>query len=261
MTYLDDILARRRRAVADARSAQSIEELMTAALSRIERRDFAACIASGKHPALIAEFKRSSPSAGAINSDADPRTQAAAYARGGSAALSVLTEPDLFSGSFDDLRAARDATTLPVLCKDFVVDEYQIWEAVAHSADAILLIVAALGDPELARLIVCCRALRVMPLVEVHDEAEVDRAAAAGATAYGVNNRDLRTFEVDTDTALRLRERIPGEALIVAESGYRTAAEIARCGAAGIHAVLVGEPLMRTSDPERVLADLRGAHA
>ena len=261
MTYLDDILARRRRAVADARSARPVAELMTTALRRVERRDFAACIASGAQPALIAEFKRSSPSAGAINADADPRIQAAAYARGGSAALSVLTEPDLFSGSFDDLRAARDATTLPVLCKDFVVDEYQIWEAVANRADAILLIAAALGDPELARLIASCGALRITALVEVHDDADVDRAAAAGATVYGVNNRDLHTFEVDTDTALRLRERIPGEALIVAESGYRTAAEIARCGAAGIHAVLVGETLMRASDPARVLADLRGAHA
>src|SRR5262249_48856913 len=157
---------------------------------------------------------------------------------GGAAALSVLTEPTRFRGSFADLREARAATSLPVLCKDFIVDDYQIVEAVAEGADAVLLIVAALDDARLGRFLDLARRLRVSVLVEVHEEAEVGRAVGAGASIIGINNRDLHTFDVDRATALRLRRSVGNGVTVVAESGYRTQDDIQACARAGIHAVL-----------------------
>ena len=248
MTYLDELLELRRRAVARATAELPLDRVRARALEREDRRDFAGALRRGPRPALIAEFKRASPSAGAIDAQADPAAVAASYERGGAAALSVLTEPERFRGSFADLRAARSATALPVLCKDFVVDAYQVWEAAAEGADALLLIVAALDDRQLQSLLALCDRAQLCALVEVHDEAEARRACDAGARVIGVNNRDLRSFEVDTSTAVRVRASIGGDVLVVAESGYRTAEQLAACAQGGIDAVLVGEALMRELD-------------
>ena len=258
MTYLAELLDMRRDAVERAKAMRSSDALRAAAREVDLRRDFVRALVTGPRLSVIAEFKRASPSAGSIAAAADPGEVALAYERGGASALSVLTEPERFHGSFDDLRAARSATSLPVLCKDFIVDDYQIWEAAANGADAILLIAAAMQPPELhARLSLVVEA-GMTPLVEVHDERELETAIAAGARVIGVNNRDLRTFVVDTATAARLRARIPAGIVTVAESGYRSADDLAACAAAGFDAVLIGEALMRQADPASALASLRG---
>jgi tryptophan synthase beta chain len=258
MTYLDELLTMRRASVERAKAARPLADVRREALDRVERRDFEAALRAGA-PAIVAEFKRASPSAGSIREAADPAAVAAAYERGGAAALSVLTEPERFGGSFDDLRAARAATGLPVLCKDFVVDEYQVWEAAARGADAVLLIVAALDDAQLRQLSGVAARLRIAALVEAHDGDEIASAVGAGARIIGVNNRDLQTFEVDLTTALRLRERIPAGVIAVAESGYKTAADVTACARAGYHAVLAGEALMREADQEEAVRRLAGA--
>lgn len=258
MTYLDDLAASRRLSVERSKTHRPFATVQAGARSRTERRDFHAALLSGS-PAIVAEFKRSSPSAGPINAAADPATVAAAYQRGGAAALSVLTEPDRFRGSFEDLRAAHAATSLPVLCKDFVLDQYQVWEAVEAGADAILLIVALLDDATLRAFLAVAAELRVPALVEVHDEGEIGRAVRLGTSIVGINNRDLHSFNVDLTTALRLRPLVPRGIVVVAESGYKTVADVAACARAGIDAVLVGEALMRDADPEAALAELRGA--
>jgi indole-3-glycerol phosphate synthase len=204
----------------------------------------------------IAEFKRRSPSAGWIREGADAAATATAYVRGGAAALSVLTDEPFFGGALDDLVAARVAADVPILRKDFVVDEYQIAEARAAGADAVLLIVAALDDATLRALFAACARWGVEALVETHDAHEADRAVALGATVIGVNARDLKTFTMDPELALRLRARIPRDRVLVAESGIRTAADVRRIGDAGIDAVLVGETLMRAADPEAALRQL-----
>jgi indole-3-glycerol phosphate synthase len=260
MTFLDELLSLRKAAVQVKKTLRPPEVVRDAALRRRDIRDFGAALRSTS-PAIVAEFKRASPSAGTINAAADPAGVAAAYERGGAVAISVLTEPQRFGGSFEDLQAARAAVSLPVLCKDFVVDAYQIWEAAAEGADAVLLIVAALGGPDLPEFIATAADLDLASLVEVHDEAEAERAVAAGARIIGVNNRDLRSFEVDVTTALRVRSSLPERVMVVAESGYRTAEQIAQCSRAGIDAVLVGETLMREEDPERAVSRLLGVTA
>lgn len=257
MTYLQELLRLRAAAVKERKAKRPLAEVQAAALQRCDVRDFAAALRSGS-PSIVAEFKRASPSAGDLNPAADAASVAAAYQRGGAAAISVLTEPQRFRGSFDDLKAARAAVSLPVLCKDFIVDAYQVWEAVAEGADAVLLIVAALDDAELREFIALSAALDVASIVEVHDEVEAARAVAAGASIIGVNNRDLRSFDVDVVTALRVRGTLPRGVTVVAESGYRTADQIAACARAGIHAVLVGESLMREADPALAVSRLRG---
>ena len=258
MTYLDELLDMRRAAVERAKGIRSSTELRAAARDVGPRRDFARAIVARPRPSIIAEFKRASPSAGSIAAGADARDIAMAYERGGASALSVLTEPERFRGSFEDLKAARKATSLPVLCKDFVVDDYQIWEAAANGADAILLIAAAMPASELRARIPLVVEAGMTPLVEVHDDRELETAIGAGARVIGVNNRDLRTFVVDTSTALRLRAAMPVGIVSVAESGYRRAEDLAACGAAGYDALLIGEALMRDSDPAGALASLRG---
>jgi indole-3-glycerol phosphate synthase len=262
MTDLDSMIALRRAAVAAAKRRAPTSAHRDAALGRTDRRDFitalrAAC--TENEPAIIAEFKRRSPSSGDIDPTADPAAVAAAYERGGAAAISVLTESPTFGGSLDDLRTARASCGLPVLCKDFVVDAYQIWEAAAAGADAILLIVSILDDNLLRGLFALASALQVAPLVEVHDEADVRRAVAIGAGLIGVNNRDLRTFAVDPDALGRIAKSVPQDRLLVAESGYRSAAEVAVAARLGAGAVLVGESLMRATDKESALRRLRGA--
>jgi indole-3-glycerol phosphate synthase len=260
MTYLDELLGLRVASVAREKARRPVGSLQAAASSRSDYRDFAGAL-RGRSPAIIAEFKRSSPSAGPIARSADPALVASAYERGGAAALSVLTEPDRFGGSFADLRAARAATSLPVLCKDFIVDEYQIWAAAAEGADAVLLIVAALDEFRLREFIDIAGGLGLAALVEVHDMEEAVRSVAAGARIVGINNRDLKTFEVDRGVAARVRPVLPASTIVVAESGYATSEQILECAAARIDAVLVGEHLMRAADPESALATLLGRRA
>jgi indole-3-glycerol phosphate synthase len=205
---------------------------------------------------VIAEFKRRSPSRGTLRDDLPPASAAQAYESAGAAALSVLTEPEFFGGTLDDLRQARAATTLPVLRKDFVVDPYQVWEAWIAGADAVLLIVAALSGPEMRALFDTAREAGIDALVEVHDEDELVRALEAGAVLVGVNNRDLRTLEVSLETSLALASRIPDDVVAVAESGIRTGEDVRRLRSAGFDAFLVGEHLMTAPDPGEALRGL-----
>ncbi len=208
--------------------------------------------------AVIAEFKRRSPSAGALRVAADPGEIAAAYERGGASAMSVLTEGPHFEGSLEDLRTVRAHCRLPLLRKDFIVDVYQLHEAVAAGADAVLLIVAALSDPELSSLHVAAQNLGLDVLVEVHDREQLRRALAAGAQVVGINNRDLRDFSVDMETTLALVGEIPSGVLVVSESGIHGPEQLASLTQAGVHAVLVGGSLMRAPDPESALKALTG---
>ncbi len=214
---------------------------------------------SGPGIAVIAEFKRRSPSAGTLREAADLGEIVGAYARGGASALSVLTEGPSFGGSLDDLRAARERCELPILRKDFVVEEYQLLEARAAGADAVLLIVAALATDDLARLHDGARALGLDVLVEVHDRGEVDRALGVGAQLIGINNRDLRDFTVDVARTMLLRSAIPAGIAVVSESGIGNAEQLRQLEAEGVDAVLVGESLMRAADPARALCELTGA--
>lgn len=208
---------------------------------------------------VIAEVKRRSPSAGDIAPDLDPSALAGAYQRGGAAAISVLTEPDHFGGSIDDLRLVRAATALPVLRKDFVLHPVQIAQARAIGADTVLLIASVLDDPALTDLIAVAADHGMTALVEAHDRDEVMRAAAAGARVIGVNNRDLRTFEVDLATAEGARDAIPGDVLAVAESGVTSTDGARRMREAGYDAILVGQAVAQAPDPAALIAEIRGA--
>jgi indole-3-glycerol phosphate synthase len=206
---------------------------------------------------VIAEFKRRSPSAGALREDPDLAEIVAAYDAGGAVALSVLTEGPNFGGSLEDLLGARAICDLPLLRKDFVVDPYQLQETRAWGADAVLLIVAALGAGELESLHAGARELGLDALVEVHDEREIQIALAAGAEIIGVNNRDLRDFSVDVARTERLVGSIPPEVIVVSESGIAEPAQLGRLHERGVRAVLVGETLMRAPDPQQALTDLQ----
>ncbi len=255
---LDDILGARRADVAAAQRTTPRAALESAPGWQAPRRGFAAALRACR-PAIIAEVKKASPSKGVIRANFDPVAIARQYAAGGAAAISVLTEERFFQGSPAYLAAIRAAVDLPLLRKDFIVDEYQLAEARAWGADAALLIVGALDDAQLRDLHAAGRALGLDLLVEAHDEAEVDRAvAAAGAELIGINNRDLRTFATTLATAERLRPRIPAAAVAIAESGIETAADIARLRAAGYDAFLIGEALMRQPDPGTALQALLG---
>ncbi len=235
----------------------SSAELRTAARQPSERRSLAAALAA---PGLqvIAEIKRRSPSAGVIDGDLDAAAQAKRYAAGGAAAISVLTEPDHFGGSLDDLAAVRRAVDLPVLRKDFIVDELQILEAKVAGADAILLIVAALEQSRLGNLLTEAENLGLEAVVEAHDAAELAIANAVGAQLVGVNNRDLKTFVTDLATAEALAVAAGGKVKI-AESGVASPQGAARMAAAGYDAILVGEALVRSADPARLIGELRAA--
>jgi len=212
--------------------------------------------------AVIAEVKRSSPSRGQLADIEDPAALAREYEAGGAHVISVLTEGRRFGGSLEDLAAVRAAVEVPILRKDFVVSSYQLWEARAHGADLVLLIVAALEQEALVSLIERTKSLGMTPLVEVHDEAEVDRAVEAGAKIIGVNARDLHTLEVDRSTFERLAPRIPASCVKVAESGVRSTHDLIAYAGAGADAVLVGEALVTHGDPRSAVHDLvtAGAH-
>jgi indole-3-glycerol phosphate synthase len=214
---------------------------------------------AAKGIAVIAELKKASPSKGLIRAQFDVPALARELEEGGAAALSVLTEPEFFQGSLENLRLASESTSLPCLRKDFIVDELQILEARAHRADAILLIVAALGQPELERLAAKAREHTLDVLCEAHDEEELQRALDAGCDLIGVNSRNLRTFQVDLNTALRLAGNFPREVLAVAESGIASAGDIAELRSAGYDAFLIGESLMKAGVPGSALRHLLGA--
>lgn len=257
-TILDEIIAARRRRLEHTRLGAPLEALQQALEHRAEYRDFAAAI-SGPGVQVIAEMKKASPSAGLLRAQYDVEAIASEYEAAGACALSVLTESDYFLGSLDDLRKARATTRVPVLRKDFLLDTYQIYESAALGADAILLIVAALADCELRALIELSCRLNVAALVEVHTEEELDRALAAGASIIGVNNRNLKTLEVDLQTSFRLREKIPPECLAVSESGIRSADDLRKLMGLGYHAALIGEQFMKSEHPGEALAEfLRG---
>ena len=206
---------------------------------------------------VIAEFKRRSPSAGPLRAGAEVAELVRAYERGGASALSVLTEGPHFDGSLEDLRAARQASGLPILRKDFIVDEYQLYEARAAGADAVLLIVAALGQSELASLHERARRLDLDVLVEVHDRAELSAALGIGAELVGINNRDLRDFSVEVERTSQLIKHVPAEVTVVSESGIEGPERVQALAGEGVAAVLVGEALMRAPDPELALRSLR----
>jgi indole-3-glycerol phosphate synthase len=257
---LDEILAEKKRTVGYSRFRLPLADLegkATAMSAMSPAKDFAQALRSA--PAgigCIAEFKRRSPSKGWIDRDANLPSVVSAYERGGAAAISVLTDTPFFGGSLDDLRVARATTRLPILRKDFVIDPYQVTEARAAGADAVLLIVAALRDPELGHLLAEIRRWGMEALVEAHDADEVARAVAVGAKVIGVNHRDLRTFQMNMDLAVDMRKVVPAECVMVAESGIRTAADVQRMRSAGIAAVLVGESLMQAPDPTVALREL-----
>ncbi len=256
MDILERIVAGKREEVVRLRSMEA--ELRAAAEAAEPARPFEAALRRSGEVALIAEFKRRSPSAGWIREDLSVEEVARAYASAGAAALSVLTDGPSFGGSLEDLRVARTVSGLPVLRKDFLVDAVQVWEARAAGADAVLLIVRILDDAELMDLHALATELGLGVLVEAHTAAEVDRALAAGARVIGVNNRDLATFHTSLDVVLGLAERVPGDRILVGESGIRTAEDVDRLGEAGVSAVLVGESLMRSSDVGAAAAALVG---
>jgi indole-3-glycerol phosphate synthase len=257
MTFLADILARKRLEVEGARAALPERELAARARDAAPPRGFEAALSARGGPArVIAEVKRASPSAGAIRAGLDAATQARAYAAAGAAAISVLTDGPGFGGSLADLAAVRAAVDVPVLRKDFVLDAYQLLEARAHGADAVLLIVAALDDGRLRRLLEACDGLGLDALVEAHDEPEAARALAAGARVVGVNNRDLRTFVVDLAVSERILPTLPAAVKGVAESGVRSPADARRLRAAGAPNLLVGEALVRAADPGALLREM-----
>jgi indole-3-glycerol phosphate synthase len=254
-SYLADILATH---CADAgRDGRDLDDLAAQAAAKPAPRDFAAAL-RGSGLSCIAEIKRRSPSKGDLDPDLAPDLVAKDYVVGGASCLSVLTDMRYFGGSADDLRAARAACDLPVLRKDFTVSELDVVDARLMGADAVLLIVAALTDEELARFHQRATALGLAALVEVHDEAELDRALGAGARLIGVNQRDLRTFAVDHDRARALAARIPADVVAVAESGIRDDGDARRLADAGYDGILVGESLVRAHDRAAALRALIG---
>jgi indole-3-glycerol phosphate synthase len=243
--------------VGECRSNANLRELEKRAAAHVPR-GFRRALESVSRTgiAIIAELKKASPSRGVIRSDFDPATLARELEQAGAAALSVLTDEEFFQGSLKNLQEASAATRLPCLRKDFIVDEFQLLEARANCADAVLLIVAALEDSELKALAAKAAGYKLDVLCEVHDDAELRRALEAGCGIIGVNNRDLKTFKVDLATTLRLAEKIPSDSFAVAESGIESGADIVRLRAAGFGAFLIGETLMKAVRPGEALRGL-----
>ncbi len=258
-TRTSDILERivevRRRAVEISRQTLPVAKLEERLLAASPPRDFTAAL-SRQGLNVISELKRASPSRGVLRQEFNPAALASAFEAAGAVALSVLTEPDFFQGGLEHLAIARSVAGLPVLRKDFIFDPYQLFEARAAGADAVLLIVAILGTKELKGLLALSRDLGLAALVEVHSEDELARALDAGAEIIGVNNRDLTTFEVNPEVSLRLIEKIPDNVTAVSESGLRTHADLENLRAAGFDAFLVGEHLMQSPDPGHALRRL-----
>jgi indole-3-glycerol phosphate synthase len=255
------ILATKAGEIAAAKRARPLSVLSAAAAAQSAPRDFEgalrAKIAAGR-PAVIAEIKKASPSRGVLRADFDPPAIAASYAKGGAACLSVLTDRVYFQGEAGYLTAARAACALPALRKDFIVDEYQVVEARGLGADAILLIVAALADARLAALEACASDFGMAVLAEVHDGTELDRALRLATPLIGINNRNLRTFDVSLATTIDLLPRMPAGKLVVTESGILAPADVSTMRTHGVEAFLVGEAFMRAADPGKALMALFG---
>ena len=260
-SILDRIVEHKRAELAAARGAVPAAELEARALAAGPARGLAAALRrpAGAPVRAIAEIKRASPSAGPIRPGADPAEVARAYQAAGAAAISVLTDQAFFDGHLDFLARVRAAVSLPLLRKDFLIDPYQVIEARAAGADGVLLIASILDPGRLAALMGEAARLGLDALVEVHDQRELEMALGAGARLIGVNSRDLASFTIDPDLAARLAPSLPADAVLVAESGIRTAADVQRLAAIGAHAVLVGEALMRAASPGAALAALLGS--
>ena len=257
MDFLSEIIAVKKQRVAAAKTRLTFEQVRERGRIRAgsNNLNFADALRSCRAINLIAEFKRRSPSKGKINSQADPVTMAQLYEAAGAAAVSVLTEEDYFDGSLEDLRLTREVTSLPVLRKDFIFDDYQVYESAWAGANALLLIVAALNDETLRKLRAITEdELGMTALVEVHTKSELDRAVDCGARVIGVNNRDLRTFNVSIDTSLQLAKVAPRDAILISESGL-TPDAVRQLSDAGYQGFLVGEALMRASDPAKALRE------
>jgi indole-3-glycerol phosphate synthase len=261
VSILDRIVAAKRQEVQREMQETPLRRVIELATTAPPPRDFGKAVRREGQINIIAEVKRASPSRGPLQPGAEVETLARAYAEGGAAAISVLTERRFFLGAPGDLAAAKEAAAPPVLRKDFLVDEWQIYESRALGADAVLLIARLLPDWDLARLLGLARSLHMDALVEVHAEEEIARAVGAGADIVGVNNRDLATLAVSLETSIRLAERLPAGIVWVSESGIETHADVARLRAAGYGAFLVGERLMRESDPAGALRALLGVPA
>ena len=256
---LEKITAVKHQEVAAAKKRKSLEAVRADAESRVLTRDFVgalrAKIADGQS-AVIAEIKKASPSKGVLRADFEPADIAQSYAEHGAACLSVLTDKDFFQGSSDYLRQARASCTLPVLRKDFMVDAYQIYESRAMGADAVLLIAACLNDGQMAEFEQIARSLDMAVLVEVHDADELLRALKLKTPLIGINNRNLKTFEVSLDTTINMLADVPKDRLLITESGITTPADVVRMREAGVNAFLVGEAFMRANEPGEALAKL-----
>jgi indole-3-glycerol phosphate synthase len=259
---LRTIVAATRRITDVRRGREPLASLETRAAARNPRgAQFESALAQAGRVNVIAECKRRSPSRGVLAADYDPASLARQYARGGAAAISVLTEPTFFDGALEHLAAVRVAVDLPVLRKDFIIDDYQLLEARANGADAILLIVAALEQQALVALQQRAWQLDLAALVEVHDEAELARAIDSGARVIGVNNRNLRTLAVDVDASYRLAAKMPREVIAVSESGLQSRDDLERLSAAGYRAFLIGERFMIDPNPARAISEVIGVSA
>lgn len=260
MDFMAALMEKKRVRLRDAQAGASFYNLRASAYelrSSASRHALRKALSNDQQINVIAEIKRASPSKGDLGLNATVGETASAYARGGAVAISVLTEEDYFRGSLADLRAVRRAVTLPVLRKDFIFDDYQVYEAAGAGADALLLIVALLDDETLLRLRTITETeLGMDALVEVHTREEMKRAAASGATLIGVNNRNLHTFEVSTDVSLDLRKEAPPNAVLVSESGLRNGSDLKRLREAGYKGFLIGESLVASPDPESALREM-----
>jgi indole-3-glycerol phosphate synthase len=258
---LDQIVAVKREEIAQAQKKRPLDVVRADAESRVLTRDFEgalrAKIAAGR-AAVIAEIKKASPSKGVLRADFEPADIAQSYAEHGAACLSVLTDRQFFQGAVDYLKQARASCDLPVLRKDFLVDPYQVYESRVMGADCILLIAACLSDMQMAELEAIARQLDMAVLVEVHDRAELGRALKLRTPLVGINNRNLRTFDVSLDTTLGMLADVPADRILITESGILAPADVATMRAAGVHAFLVGEAFMRADDPGEALSGLFG---
>ena len=258
---LNKIIAVKREEIAAALKRKSLAEMRFDAESRVQTRDFVGALRSkiaADKPAVIAEIKKASPSKGVLRADFIPADIAQSYAEQGAACLSVLTDQQFFQGSVDYLKQARASCGLPVLRKDFIIDAYQVYESRVMGADCILLIAACLDDAQMKALEQLALSLDMAVLVEVHDEAELERALKLKTPLVGINNRNLKTFEVTLDTTLGLLGKVPADRILITESGIMNAGDVKRMREAQVNAFLVGEAFMRADDPGAALAQLFG---
>jgi len=256
--FLARIVSHKRDELANAPKKLSLATLQQMAQAQAAPRDFRRALTTGESIAVIAEMKKSSPSAGVLRDDFNAVALAKSYAAHGAAALSILTDEKFFGGNVENLQKARTVCALPILRKDFILNPYQIWEARAFGADAILLIVAMLDRSQLFELLSAAEENGMQALVEVHNETELDRALLAGANLIGINNRNLRTFEVTLEITARLSKLIPSSCVRVAESGISSRDDVKRMADCGVDAILVGSHLMRQDDPGEALSKLTG---